>query len=51
MKWFTTWPWPLKWDRIILEHARRPREYHVHMIIFLLVVIVICLAMLLVGIG
>lgn len=50
MKWFSTAFWPLRLERIILEHAHRPKEYHLHFIIFLLAVIVICLLMLLVGV-
>jgi prolipoprotein diacylglyceryltransferase len=44
------WFWPFAWDRIVVEHARRPKEYHLHFIIFLLAVIIFCLLMLLVGV-
>ena len=41
----------LNFNCIIVDHARRPKEYHTHFIIFLLCVIVFCLAMLIVGVG
>jgi hypothetical protein len=39
------WHWPLLLDRIIVDHARRPAQYPMHFIIFLLAVIVFCMAM------
>lgn len=44
MKLISTWPWVLKWDRIIVDHARREKDPRMHLIILMLLVIVICAA-------
>jgi len=39
----------LMFNRIIVDHARRPRQYHTHFIVFLLGVIVFCLTVIWIG--
>jgi hypothetical protein len=39
---------PLNVDQIIVDHARKPREYHTWFIVFLLSVIAFCVTVILV---